>query len=181
VPAIHDAYEHFIKTGELLGHIPTPRGEAVLLPKMTPYFTYEVGTDEPPHPDQDIAQRFVEIAISDCKYGCKIYADPFSEVRVLVHSRIYGCDKTMAKLEEQREDGEVRPGDTVEFDPFEGDTGFNLTGKVLNRVLPDGEGAREKFRVGCYYLVDLQDVRSVEPGETYQQAYERLVRCGYLR
>lgn len=142
--------------------------------KMTPYFTYEVGTDEPPHPDMDIAARFVEVAISDCDYGCKVYADPYSEVRVLVHSQVYGCRRTMAVLEEERKDGKIRPGDTVEFDPYDDDTGFNLTGKVLNLIEPNDQAYSEKLLVSCRYIVNAEDVRAVVSGETYQQAFERI-------
>lgn len=55
--------------------------------------TYEVGIDEPIHPDLTVASRFRVIAIGDCEYGCKIYADPRSSVRVLAHNADYGCTK----------------------------------------------------------------------------------------
>lgn len=58
---------------------------------MTP--TYEVGIHEKPHPDDDVVRRLVEVALSDCKSGCKIYADPRSNVRILAHSAVYGCRK----------------------------------------------------------------------------------------
>lgn len=61
--------------------------------------TYETGTDEPVHPDFMIASRFIEVEISDCECGCKIYADPRSNVKVLAHSAVYGCKKTKAKLD----------------------------------------------------------------------------------
>lgn len=86
--ATQQAFEHFVRTGEL----------NVIMTAPEPYFTYEVGIDEAVHPDRDIATRFVEVAMSKCNCGCKIYADPFSAVRVLAHSRIYGCDKTHDKL-----------------------------------------------------------------------------------
>lgn len=54
-------------------------------------FTYEAGTDEPIHPDPTICWRFVEVALSNCEFGCKIYADPRSNVRVLKHYAGYGC------------------------------------------------------------------------------------------
>jgi hypothetical protein len=57
-------------------------------------FTYEVGVDEQLHKDPTVAARMVEAEMSDCEYGCKIYADPRSFVRVLAHNRAYGCDKT---------------------------------------------------------------------------------------
>jgi hypothetical protein len=170
--ATHAAFEHFVQTGEI-NLIVRPIGGAMT--RMTPYFTYEVGIDEPPHPDRDIAQRFVEVAMSDCKYGCKIYADPYSEVRVLVHSMIYGCKRTMAELAEERKDEKIRPGDTVEFDHH---TGVPLTGKVLNLIEPDNEGFSEALLIGCYYIVDVEDVRAVVSGETYQQAYERIYQQG---
>lgn len=56
--------------------------------------TYEVGINEPLHPDLSIALRMNEFAMSDCEYGCKIYKDPRSGVKVLAHNRTYGCDKT---------------------------------------------------------------------------------------
>lgn len=56
-------------------------------------FTYEVGYQEKIHPDPDIDARFHEVALSNCKYGCKIYKDSASEVRVLHHNNIYGCKK----------------------------------------------------------------------------------------
>lgn len=56
-------------------------------------FTYEVSINTQPHPDQNVVHRLVEVALSDCEYGCKIYADPRSRVRILVHSAVYGCRK----------------------------------------------------------------------------------------
>lgn len=56
--------------------------------------TYEVGINEPPHPDFSVASRLEEVAMSSCPSGCKIYGDPRSRVRVLAHSRIYGCTVT---------------------------------------------------------------------------------------
>lgn len=53
--------------------------------------TYETGTAEPLHPDPSVASRMHEVAMSNCPYGCKIYADPLSRVRVLAHNRNYGC------------------------------------------------------------------------------------------
>lgn len=55
--------------------------------------TYEVGIHEKPHPDDTVVSRLVEVALSDCEFGCKIYADPRSNVRILTHSAIYGCRK----------------------------------------------------------------------------------------
>lgn len=57
--------------------------------------TYEVGHDQPLHPDPQVASRMVEYRIStSCPlYGCKIYKDPWSEVRVLAHNSAYGCYK----------------------------------------------------------------------------------------
>lgn len=60
-------------------------------------FTYEVGVDEQLHPDPQIAARLFEAEMSDCKYGCKIYADSRSAVRVLAHNRTYGCNKTFSR------------------------------------------------------------------------------------
>jgi len=64
----------------------SPRNEDI-------HITYEVSCNEPVHPDLEIAARFREIAIGDCEFGCKIYADPQSRVRVLAHNSAYGCRK----------------------------------------------------------------------------------------
>lgn len=53
--------------------------------------TYETGVDELPHPDLDVCDRLREWSLSKCPYGCKIYADPKSRVRILAHSSTYGC------------------------------------------------------------------------------------------
>jgi len=54
--------------------------------------TYEVSTKEPIHPDPDVVARMREVAIDNrCGYGCKVYADPLSNVRVLGHNSNYGC------------------------------------------------------------------------------------------
>lgn len=126
--------------------------------KQTPYFTYEVGTDEPLHPDKNIATRFVEFGMSDCEFGCKIMADPYSEVRVLVHYEVYGCKKTGEVLK-QRRDGEFKKGDFVEFDPYDGDTGFDLTGKVLNYLPPDGKRFKGGYHIACYYVMGSEDLK----------------------
>lgn len=56
--------------------------------------TYEVSGNEPLHPDPQIASRMTEAAIyMACGYGCKIYADPMSKVRVLAHNSAYGCKR----------------------------------------------------------------------------------------
>jgi hypothetical protein len=57
-------------------------------------FTYEVGTEERMHPDPEVCSRMREAAMSTCEFGCKIYADPRSLVRVLAHNSSYGCTKT---------------------------------------------------------------------------------------
>jgi hypothetical protein len=59
-------------------------------------FTYEVGVNEQLHPDMFVAARMVEAEMSNCQYGCKIYQDPRSNVRVLAHNRTYGCNKTFS-------------------------------------------------------------------------------------
>lgn len=56
-------------------------------------FTYEVSSKEPLHPDPTVAARMIEVELSNCKFGCKIYADPLSSVRVLAHHNVYGCPK----------------------------------------------------------------------------------------
>lgn len=53
--------------------------------------TYAVGITEPLHPDPQVAGRMVEAAISSCAHGCKVYADPRSNVRVVAHNAAYGC------------------------------------------------------------------------------------------
>lgn len=56
--------------------------------------TYETSYNEPLHPDPAIASRMVEIGFGNtCQFGCKIYADPKSAVRVLGHNSNYGCYK----------------------------------------------------------------------------------------
>ena len=72
------------------------------MPKLSLTPTYETGTDEPIHPDVFVSSRFIEVAISDCQYGCKIYADPMSRVNVLGHNGTYGCTLTKAKLSERQ-------------------------------------------------------------------------------
>lgn len=61
-------------------------------------FTYEVGIDEPVHPDVDITLRFREYALGECEYGCKIYRDPISGVKVLAHFSVYGCTKKKQEI-----------------------------------------------------------------------------------
>ena len=53
--------------------------------------TYEVPIGQPIHPDLTVLRRLEEVALSDCKFGCKIYGDPRSNVRILAHSAVYGC------------------------------------------------------------------------------------------
>jgi hypothetical protein len=60
--------------------------------------TYETGTDEPLHPDPVVASRFIEVAMSNCAFGCKIFADPMSRVNVLGHYAVYGCKYTKDRL-----------------------------------------------------------------------------------
>lgn len=55
--------------------------------------TYEVSINEPLHPDPTVATRMREFALGDCGFGCKVYADPRSDVRVLAHNSTYGCRK----------------------------------------------------------------------------------------
>lgn len=57
--------------------------------------TYEVGINEPLHPDLDVALRLEEFGVSGCPFGCKIYKDPKSAMTVLAHNRIYGCTITV--------------------------------------------------------------------------------------
>lgn len=53
--------------------------------------TYVVSHNEPLHPDIHVAARMMEIGLSTCKQGCKIYKDPWSNVTVLAHNSAYGC------------------------------------------------------------------------------------------
>jgi hypothetical protein len=53
--------------------------------------TYESSINEPIHPDPSVRMRMVEVGIGDCAHGCKIYADPKSNLRVLAHNATYGC------------------------------------------------------------------------------------------
>lgn len=55
--------------------------------------TYEVGSMEVIHPDPEVRNRMTESRFGDCEFGCKIYADPRSNVRVLAHNSAYGCPK----------------------------------------------------------------------------------------
>lgn len=56
--------------------------------------TYEVGSHEPIHPDLRVAGRFKETCFGNaCEFGCKVYTDPVSAVRVLAHNSSYGCPK----------------------------------------------------------------------------------------
>lgn len=60
---------------------------------MDKSFTYEVSHGQPLHPDWEVAIRLVEADLSNCEFGCKIYKDPRSSVRILAHNAIYGCRK----------------------------------------------------------------------------------------
>lgn len=56
-------------------------------------YTYEVSCTEKLHPDPTVVARMIEVELSKCEFGCKIYADPRSQVRVLAHNSAYGCRK----------------------------------------------------------------------------------------
>lgn len=58
--------------------------------RPAPKYTYEVSHTEKLHPDLSVA-AMREVELSDCPLGCKIYADPRSNVRVLAHNSSYGC------------------------------------------------------------------------------------------
>lgn len=77
--------------------------------------TYETGINEPIHPDFMVSSRFIEIALGNCVYGCKIYADPRSNVKVLAHNRVYGCTKDQAAIEKETYDTLVRDCESVEI------------------------------------------------------------------
>lgn len=55
--------------------------------------TYTVSHDQPLHPDLSVEVRMVEVEMSTCPMGCKVYADPRSNVRVLAHNSNYGCKR----------------------------------------------------------------------------------------
>lgn len=55
--------------------------------------TYAVHYNEPLHPDPTVVSRLREVAISDCPLGCKVYADPLSNLRILAHNSNYGCKR----------------------------------------------------------------------------------------
>ena len=54
-------------------------------------FTWEVSWNEPLHPDPTVVARMREVAIGHAQFGCKIYADPQSNARILAHNSAYGC------------------------------------------------------------------------------------------
>lgn len=53
--------------------------------------TWTVSHNEPLHPDPTVVVRMREVAIGPCPMGCKIYADPLSNARVLGHNSNYNC------------------------------------------------------------------------------------------
>lgn len=61
-------------------------------------YTYEVGTDEPLHPDATINTRMEEYSLSECEHGCKLYKDPNSHLIVLGHIASYGCTRTRDEI-----------------------------------------------------------------------------------
>lgn len=70
------------------------RGEFPTLPQRARPglpITYEVSGTEPLHPDPDVVARMREVALHNCGFGCKIYGDPRSNVRVVGHNAAYGC------------------------------------------------------------------------------------------
>lgn len=164
--------------------VPNDRLRSTLAPEgvysrnPSPFYTYEVGIDEAPHPDRDVVARFVEVCVSECKYGCKIYADPYSEIRALVHSSVFGCRRTVADIND-REEGDIHVGDTVAFASL-ADPLIKYTGRVLNYIPPDDTGFRGGYHIGCYYIVAEEQIYEHAQGETYQQAFERLVRNGVV-
>ncbi len=161
---------------DTLGHTLAPEG--VFARNPSPYFTYEVGIDEAPHPDRDVVARFVEICTSHCKYGCKIYADPYSEIRALVHSSVFGCKRTVEEIN-SREEGDIHVGDTVAFASI-ADPLVKYTGRVLNYIPPDETGFRGGYHIGCYYIVAEEQIFEHSRGETNQQVYDRLIREGLV-
>lgn len=53
--------------------------------------TVEASIGESPYPDFSVVARLSNVAMSDCPYGCKFYADTRSNYTVLAHSAVYGC------------------------------------------------------------------------------------------
>ena len=152
--------------------------EGVISRNPSPFYTYEVGIDEAPHPDTDVVARFVEICVSDCEYGCKIYADPYSEIRALVHSQFYRCRRTVADINDKLE-GDVSVGDTVTF-ASRSDPLIKYTGRVLNYLPPDDAGFQGGYHIGCYYIVSPDQIQEHGAHETHQQVYERLALDGIV-
>ena len=68
-------------------------GNSGVIPQPPMQITYEVSGNEPLHPDPSVCNRMYEASIGPCEFGCKVYADPRSNVRVLAHNRAYGCNK----------------------------------------------------------------------------------------
>lgn len=67
------------------------KSDAIVVESRVVGITYEVSHNEPLHPDISVAARMYEIGLSTCKFGCKVYADPWSNVRVVAHNSSYGC------------------------------------------------------------------------------------------
>lgn len=69
------------------------KSNAIRVSQSPMEITYEVSHNEPLHPDFMVCSRMYEVGLSTCTHGCKIYADPWSNVRVLAHNQSYGCMK----------------------------------------------------------------------------------------
>lgn len=53
----------------------------------------EVSTNEPIDNEVSATMDYIEVELSDCEYGCKIYENQKTGERVLAHNSTYGCNK----------------------------------------------------------------------------------------
>ena len=91
----------------------------------------EVGVNES-YANPRIRSRMKEVGISECRYGCKYYQDPVSEMTVLQHSSSYGCKRTKIDIQ-------------GEADPF---SGTNYWMVSIGDRLSEKEKERIKVRAG---------------------------------
>ena len=59
-----------------------------------PLYDVEIGINENLYTERFNAtyDRYEEVELSNCKFGCKIYENSRNGRRVLAHNSIYGCD-----------------------------------------------------------------------------------------
>lgn len=53
----------------------------------------EVSVHEPIDHDTKASMNYVEVELSNCEFGCKIYENKVTGERVLAHNSTYGCKK----------------------------------------------------------------------------------------